>query len=140
MNKEPARSFYTRGSMIHSGLEKISRTPLADAEWRKQTKNISLERFYMYVINPLKKDGFVVNRNGFWCITKEGENRLSELGAIIAPAPKKTTKIEPHAIYPYDGAELRVKPARKNAENFLKYPSRVNSRLYYRDGTVEVMA
>jgi hypothetical protein len=140
MNKEPARSFYTRGSMIHKGLEKISRTPLADAEWRTQTKKISLDRFYMYVINPLKKDGFVVNRDGFWRITKEGENRLSELGAIIVSTPERKPKLEPHAFFLYDGAELKAKPSRENAEDFLKYPSRMNNRLYYRDGRVEVMA
>jgi hypothetical protein len=136
MNKEPMRSFYTRGSMIHRGLEKISRSPMIEQEWRSQTKNISIDRFNMYVISPLKKDGFVVNHDGFWRITSNGEARLSELGATkIRKTPQSS---QPHYTMntTYDGAELKSKPARKNAEDFLNYPSRMNNRLYYRNGTV----
>lgn len=140
MNKEPARSFYTRGSMIHHGLENISRSPMTDQEWRTQTKNISMERFYMYVISPLKKDGFVVSKDGFWIITNNGEAKLNELGATRQRKPASTSTHHHTMNTTYDGAELKVKPARENAEDFLKYPSRVNSRLHYRNGTVEVMA
>jgi hypothetical protein len=140
MNKEPMRSFYTRGSVIHHGLEKISRSPMTEQEWRTQTKNISMERFHMYVISPLKKDGFIVNHDGFWRITSSGEARMSELGATkIRKIPQPT---QPHHTMntTYSGAELKLKPARKNAEDFLNCPSRVNSRLHYRNGIVEVMA
>ena len=140
MNKEPARSFYTRGSTIHFGLETISRKPMTEQEWRTQTKSISMERFHMYVISPLTKDGFVVNRDGFWRITNEGENRLSELGATRTRRVPTTT--EPHytMLTTYDGNELKLKPAREHAEDFLNYPSRINNRLFYRNGNVEVMA
>ena len=136
MNKEPARSWYTRGSMIHRGLEKISRSPMTEQEWRTQTKNISIDRFNMYVISPLKKDGFVVNHDGFWRITSNGEARLSELGATkIRKIPQPS---QPHYTLgtTYNGDELKLKPARENAEDFLNYPSRVKNRLHYRDGTV----
>lgn len=140
MNKEPMRSLYTRGSMIHQGLEKISRYPLTEQEWRTQTKNISTDRFNMYVISPLKKDGFVVNRDGFWKITTDGEAKLNELGAIRERKP--TSAPQPHYTQgtTYDGAELKVKPARNHAEDFLALPSRVNNRLHYRNGTVGVAA
>ena len=140
MNKEPTRSFYTRGSMIHHGLENISRQPMTEQEWRTQTKNISIDRFNMYIISPLKKDGFVVNRDGFWRITDKGEAKMDELGATkqrkpaSAPTPYHTMNTT------YDGAELKVKPARRNAEDFLNYPSRVNNHLHYRNGTVGAVA
>lgn len=140
MNKEPARSFYTRGSMIHCGLENISRKPMTEQEWRTQTKSISMERFHMYVISPLKKDGFVVNRDGFWRVTNEGENRLSELGATRTRKTPKPTMPHHTMNTTYDGAELKTKPAREHAEDFLGYPSRINNRLFYRNGNVEVMA
>ena len=140
MNKEPVRSLYTRGSMIHHGLENISRAPLSEQEWRTQTKTISMDRFNMYVISPLRKDGFVVNRDGFWKITAEGEARLSELGATRVRRAPTTT--EPHYTMAttYNGDELRFKPARENAEDFLHCPSRINNRLFYRDGTVGAVA
>ena len=136
MNKEPVRSFYTRGSMIHHGLENISRAPLSEQEWRTQTKNISIDRFHMYVISPLKKDGFVVNHDGFWRITSNGEARLNDLGATkIRKIPQPS---QPHHTMntTYNGAELKLKPARANAEDFMNCPSRVNNRLHYRNGTV----
>jgi len=139
MNKEPARSFYTRGSTIHHGLENISRKPMTEQEWRTQTKSISMDRFQMYVISPLTKDGFVVNRDGFWRITTSGENRLIELGATRVRRESTTT--EPHytMLTTYNGDELRFKPAREHAEDFLNCPSRINNRLFYRNGNVEVM-
>ena len=140
MNKEPMRSLYTRGSMIHQGLEKISRYPLTEQEWRTQTKNISIDRFNMYVIGPLKKDGYVVMRDGFWKITSEGEAKLSDLGAIRERVPASAP--QPHYTIgtTYNGNELKLKPARENAEDFLNYPSRVNNHLHYRDGTVGAIA
>ena len=140
MNKEPIRSFYTRGSMIHHGLENISRSPMTEQEWRTQTKNISIDRFHMYVISPLKKDGYVVSKDGFWQITNNGEAKLNELGATRERNPVKPS-VPLHTMgTTYDGAELRVKPARQHAEDFLNYPSRVNSHLHYRDGTVGAIA
>ena len=118
MNKEPTRSLYTRGSMIHQGLEKISRYPLTEQEWRTQTKNISSDRFHMYVIGPLKKDGYVVMRDGFWCITTSGEAKLSDLGAIRERVP--TSAPQPHYTMAttYNGDELKLKPAREHANDF----------------------
>jgi len=140
MNKEPARSLYTRGSIIHQGLENISRKPMTEQEWRTRTKSISLERFNMYVISPLTKDGFVVNRDGFWRITNEGEARLTDLGAVKVRRAA-TAPTQHHTMgTTYDGSELKIKPARENAEDFLRYPSRINNRLFYRDGTVGVVA
>jgi hypothetical protein len=140
MNKEPTRSFYTRGSTIHHGLENISRKPMTEQEWRTQTKSISMVRFHMYVISPLKKDWFVVNHDGFWRITSNGEARLSELGATRTR--RVSTKTEPHytMLTTYDGNEIKLKPAREHAEDFLNYPSRINNCLFYRNGSVEVMA
>ena len=138
MNAEPVRSFYTRGSMIHRGLERIARCPLTEQEWRTQTENISIQRYFQYVIDPLKKDGFVQNRDGFWFITKSGEDRLSELGAT------KKLRVRHHKEdllkTTYDGAEFRHMVTRPNAEDFLNYPSRRFNQLHYRDGRVEVMA
>ena len=138
MNAEPVRSFYTRGSMIHRGLERISRCPMTEQEWRTQTENISIQRYFQYVIDPLKKDGFVQNRKGFWFITKSGEDRLSELGAV------KKLRVRNHKedliTTTYDGTELRHMVTRPNAEDFLLHPSRRCNQLHYRDGRVEVMA
>ena len=141
MNKEPARSYYTRKSIIHHGLEVISRMPMTETEWRTKTKNISIERFFMYVINPLKKDGFVVNRDGRWRITNDGESRLLWLGPYVdSPHPGKPTQKTPIQFEPYDGSELKKKFDREGAGDFLNFPSRVNNRLYFKDGRVEVMA
>jgi hypothetical protein len=138
MKAEPSRSFYTRGSMIHRGLERIARCSMTEQEWRTQTENISIQRFFQYVIDPLKKDGFVKNLDGFWFITKSGEDRLSELGAVkkLRVIHHKQDLIKTT----YDGAELRHMVTRPNAQDFLKYPSRRFNQLHYRDGRVEVMA
>jgi hypothetical protein len=138
MKEEISRSFYTRGSMIHRGLERIARCSMTEQEWRTQTENISMQRFFQYVIDPLKKDGFVKNLDGFWFITKTGEERLFDLG------PTKKIRVRNHkedlVKTTYDGAELRNMVTRPGAQDFLNYPSRRFNQLHYRDGRVEVMA
>jgi hypothetical protein len=126
--------------MIHHGLENISRMPMIEQEWRTLTKNISIDRFYMYVIGPLKKDGYVITKDNFWQITNNGEAKLNELGATKERSPAKPS-VPLHTMgTTYDGAELRVKPARQHAEDFMNCPSRVNNHLHYRDGTVGAVA
>jgi len=138
MKEEPIRSFYTRGSMIHRGLERIARCPMTEQEWRTQTENISIQRFFQYVIDPLKRDKFVQSRDGFWHVTPAGEERLRDLGAT------KKIRVRNHkedlVKTTYGGEELRDMVTRPGAQDFLSYPSRVFNRLHYRDGRVEVMA
>ena len=132
------KSTYTRGSMFHKALDKISRKIMSAEEWKDEVTDKPMSFFQNRVIATMLSDGKVAVKNKVYSITKSGEDYLSELGRIKMQKPKETTGaylVKTH----YDGAELAKAPVRPNAEQFLQLPSRFSNRLVYRDGRVEVV-
>ena len=128
------KSTYTRGSLIHQALEKISRQHMSALEWRQLTTKKPMVDFQTKAIDPLIADGYVTTRNKMYVITRDGEEYLETLGRVKMQLPN--TQVHHTMNTTYDGAELKKRPDRPNAERFLDYPSRVSGRLFYRNGTV----
>ena len=128
------KSTYTRGSLIHKALEKISRKPMSHLEWRQEVTDKPMADFQIKAIDPLIADGYVTTRDKIFIITRNGEDYLGYLGRVKMQLPK--SELHHTMGTNYDGAELKKRPVRANSEQFLSYPSRVGSRLFYRDGTV----
>jgi hypothetical protein len=131
------KSTYTRGSLIHKALEKISRKPMSHLEWRQEVTDKPMADFQIRAIDPLIADGYVTTRDKIYLITRNGEDYLGYLGRVKMQLPK--SEVHHTMGTNYDGAELKKRPDRPNSEDFLKYPSRVNNRVYYRNGRVEAV-
>jgi hypothetical protein len=106
-------------------------------EWRQITTKKPMAEFQVRAIEPLIVDGYVTTRNKMYVITRDGEEYLQTLGRVKLHLPSSHDHQIMHTTY--NGAELKQRPVRANAEQFLSYPSRVNNRLYYRDGRVEAV-
>jgi phosphoserine aminotransferase len=103
-------------------------------EWRQLTTKKPMVDFQTKAIDPLIADGYVTTRNKMYVITRDGEEYLETLGRVKMQLPN--TQVHHTMNTTYDGAELKKRPDRPNAERFLDYPSRVSGRLFYRNGTV----
>lgn len=132
------KSTYTRNSLIHQALESLDRQPRSPENLRTNLANISITRFNEAVTEPLLRDGLARNQDGMMWLTALGREKIAELGMTKTKLPNS----HKHEIskLPYNGAELRVKPVRQGADQHESFPSRVGSRLSYRDGRVEVLA
>ena len=132
------KSTYTRNSLIHQALESLDRLPRAPEKLRTNLANISIARFNEAVTEPLVRDGMARLDGGVLVLTALGREKISELGMTKTklPASHKNSIMN----VPYDGAELRVKPVRIGADQHENFPSRVGSKLHYRDGRVEALA
>lgn len=132
------KSTYTRNSLIHQALESLDRLPRSPEKLRTNLANISIARFNEAVTEPLVRDGMARLDGGVLVLTALGREKISELGMTKTklPASHKNSIMN----VPYDGAELRVKPVRIGADQHEDFPSRVGSKLHYRDGRVEALA
>jgi hypothetical protein len=132
------KSKYTRNSLIHQALESLDRHPRSPEELRTSLINISINRFNEYVTVPLLADNLANHEDGVMYLTAFGREKLSELGMVKSklPSSHKLNMMGTH----YDGKELAVSVMRPGADDHMKWPSRVNNELYYKDGTVEVLA
>lgn len=129
------KSTYTRNSLIHQAMEALERLPRSSEQLRANLANISIGRFNEAVTEPLLKDGLARYEGGVLVLSALGREKISFLGMTKTklPASHKAALMN----VPYDGAELRVKPARPSAEQHENFPSRVGNSLHYRDGRVE---
>ena len=132
------KSTYTRNSLIHQALESLDRLPRSPEQLRTNLVTISMTRFNEAVTEPLLRDGLARHEGGILVLTALGREKISFLGMTKTKLPASHKAALMHV--PYDGAELRVKPARTSADQHEKFPSRVGNHLHYRDGRVEEFA
>ena len=132
------KSTYTRNSLIHQAMESLERIPRSPEQLRTNLVNISIKRFNEAVTEPLLRDGLARYEEGVMWLTALGREKIAELGMTKSKLPSSHKLEVPRT--PYDGAELKTKPVRIDADQHEQYPSRVGSRLAYRDGRVEVLA
>ena len=128
-------SKFTKNSKIHQALDCLYRMPMNAVELKLAIKfNESNPRFDASIILPLINERFAVRKDLKYFITPHGQDKLMELGQIKKKLPNSSKVIGSGH---YDGAELRKKVERPGADDHMKYPSRQNDRLHYRDGRVE---
>jgi hypothetical protein len=131
-------STYTRNSLIHQAMESLDRLPRSPEQLRTSLANISIARFNEAVTEPLLQDGLARIENNVMVLSALGREKINFLGMTKTklPASHKAALMN----VPYDGAELRVNPARPSADQHESFPSRNGNQLHYRDGRVEVLA
>lgn len=128
-------SKFTKNSKIHQALDCLYRLPMDPTELKRAINfTDSFSKFDAMVINPLINERFAVRKDLKYFITPSGLEKLMNLGQIKQRIPNSTKVIGSGT---YDGAELRKSVERPGADDHLKYPSRQNNRLHYRDGRVE---
>lgn len=99
----------------------------------------SISRFDGEYMARLVASGYVRRVFKGWAITKAGEEKLAELGPAKGINPQSKSFRNTIMIAPVyvPSVHNRPSPVRPGSEDFLKYPSRMGSRLVYRDGTVK---
>ena len=119
-------------------MEALERLPRSPEQLRTNLANISIGRFNEAVTEPLLRDGLARIENNVMVLSALGREKISFLGMTKTklPASHKAALMN----VPYDGAELRVKPARPKADQHEGFPSRNGNQLHYRDGRVESLA
>ena len=128
-------SKFTKNSKIHHALDALYRLPMGPTELKRAIGfTESMPRFDATIVNPLINERFAVRKDLKYFITPHGQDKLMELGQIKKKLPNSSKVIGSGH---YDGAELRKKVERPGADDHMKYPSRQNDRLHYRDGRVE---
>ena len=128
-------SKFTKNSKIHQALDALYRLPMGPTELKRAINFLdSTAKFDATIINPLINERFAVRKDLKYFITPSGQDKLMDLGQIKQRIPN-TSKVVGNGTY--DGAELRKSVERPGADDHLKYPSRYNDRLHYRDGRVE---
>lgn len=128
-------SKFTKNSKIHQALDCLYRLPMNGAEIKKTINfNDSMPKFEASIIVPLINERFAVRKDMKYFLTPAGQDKLMELGQIKQRIPNSSKVV---GTGHYDGAELRKSVERPGADDHMKYPSRMNNRLYYRDGRVE---
>lgn len=128
-------SKFTKNSKIHQALDCLYRLPMGPTELKRAINFLdSTAKFDATIINPLINERFAVRKDLKYFITPSGLDKLMDLGQIKQRIPN-ASKVVGHGTY--DGAELRKSVERPGADDHLKYPSRYNDRLHYRDGRVE---
>jgi hypothetical protein len=128
-------SKFTKNSKIHQALDCLYRMPMGPTELKRAINfTDSTPKFDAAIINPLINERFAVRKDLKYFITPSGLDKLMDLGQIKQRIPN-SSKVIGNGIY--DGAELRKSVERPGADDHLKYPSRQNDRLHYRDGRIE---
>jgi hypothetical protein len=128
-------SKFTKNSKIHQALDCLYRLPMGPSELKRAINfSDSTSRFDASIIVPLINEKFVVRKDMKYFITPLGQDKLMDLGQIKQRIPNSSKIVGSGT---YDGAELRKSVERPGADDHLKYPSRMNDRLHYRDGRVE---
>lgn len=129
------KSTYTRNSLIHQAMEALDRVPRSPEQLRTNLVNISIARFNEAVTEPLLRDGLARNEDGVMWLTMLGREKIAELGMTKSRLPSSYKLESPKTSY--DGAELKVRPVRIDADQHESFPSRTGNQLRYRDGRVE---
>jgi len=129
------KSTYTRNSLIHQAMESLDRVPRSPEQLRTNLANISIARFNEQVTEPLFRDGLARYEDGVMWLTALGREKIAALGMTKSKLPASHKLELPRT--PYDGAELRTRPVRIDADQHESYPSRAGNQLRYRDGRVE---
>ena len=128
-------SKFTKNSKIHQALDCLYRMPMGPTELKRAINfTDSTPKFDAAIINPLINERFAVRKDLKYFITPSGLDKLMDLGQIKQRIPNASKVLGSGT---YDGAELRKSVERPGADDHLKYPSRQNNRLHYRDGRVE---
>lgn len=127
----------------HRILQALSHGPCDS----KELKNIvgavnSIARFDGEYMARLVRSGYAKRIGDKWLITEDGAAKLEELGPAKgihrrSEVTRQTRLMERETYQP--SKELRP-PMRPGSEDFLKYPTRIGNRLYYRDGTIKEIA
>lgn len=129
---------YKRGSRIHMVLDRLARLPISMHTFRiDMSFPESMSRIKQSIIEPLIRSRYMELVDEMYRITPSGLEKLHELGVVkprLTPATS-INRMEGH----YDGKELRVSVERAGADDHMKYPSRRNGNLYYKDGRVEAV-
>ena len=129
-------SKYSRNSSIHRTLEHIVQIPMTAIYLRPMITNESMSRFLESCIQPLMNDGYIEKDWLLLKATEKGKEKYREMGPVKKRLPKIITKNWMTAPT-YDGAELKRKPVRHGADQFLGIPSLIGDTRFYRDGTRE---
>lgn len=132
------KSTYTRNSLIHQAMEALERLPRSPEQLRTNLANISIGRFNEAVTEPLLRDGLARIEGNVMVLSALGREKISALGMTKTKLPASHKLELPRT--PYDGAELRARPVRIDADQHEQFPSRVGTKLSYRDGRVESLA
>ena len=132
------KSKYTRGSLIHQAIESLDRIPRSPEQLRTSLDNISMQRFNQYVTGPLVADGLALIKENVMYLTAKGREKFSELGMCKTKLPPSHKAELLNSVY--EGKELKVAAVRAGADDHMRFPSRVNNTLRFRNGTVKAMA
>lgn len=97
----------------------------------------SVARFEGEYMARLMAGGYVRKVLKGWTITRRGEEMLVDLGELSGMPRKKPNEATVMNGTTYIPDEHNRTPLRPGAEDFLKWPSRMGKRLFYRDGTVK---
>ena len=102
----------------------------------------SVSRFDGEYMARLVSNGFVRRVEDRWALTKRGHEKLEELGPAKGIRLRRSYSPVLQAVIdrpPYDPSQEIPTPRRPGSEDFLKYPSRMGNKLYYRDGRIETI-
>lgn len=131
--------------VANAGSHRILYALSQGAQDSKELKNIvgainSVARFEGEYMARLVNSGYIKRKGQHqWALTEAGKEKLEELGPATGVRRKnqltKYALLMDRPIYrPQD--ELKP-PQRPGSDQFLKYPSRIGKKLYYRDGTIK---
>lgn len=97
----------------------------------------SISRFDGEYMSRLVSSGYVRKTNGGWAITRQGKEKLEELGPASGLRLDKqiNNKMDRPVYVP--SRDNQQRPLRPGSEDFLNHPSRVGQWLIYRDGRKE---
>ncbi len=110
----------------------------------KELKNIvgainSVARFDGEYMARLISNGYARRDGETWYITKPGRDKLEQLGPAkgLRPRGSYPTRAQSLMALPaYNPSSHIPPPMRPGSEEFLKHPSRMGNKLYYRDGRI----
>jgi predicted transcriptional regulator len=123
-----------KGAGSHRILIAVAERPRTSRELRKLVGAVnSTSRFDGEYMKRLEVNGFVIQDNSFWMITKKGREKLETLKIVNVKdkaAPRTYTFFKP-----YTPEKNFVR--RSGSLDLMNAPSRVGPTLYYRDGRTE---
>jgi len=100
----------------------------------------SVARFDGEYMARLEHSSYVRRKGDLWYLTEAGHEKLESLGPVRRPgktsvAASRTTV----GVGILDPKMYQQSWTRPGSEDFLKFPSRMGNKLYYRDGRVETI-
>lgn len=132
------KSKYMRNSRIHRALEKLRLAPQRYSDIKKMIVGTTTQsRFDDEIMSPLLNDKFIILKDDFYHLTKDGEEKYVELGAVIAHtkhgAPSNTINKVSGLYVMADSYKDAMRPG---ANDHFNHPSRIGDKLTYRNGYV----